>query len=61
MEHRRVYRIYRDLELNFRIKPRRRLHREKPESIFPYLLIPGEATHPFRDIVAPRFRETVAY
>ena len=25
------------------------------------LLIPGEAAHPFRDIVAPRFREIVAY
>jgi hypothetical protein len=25
------------------------------------MLIPGEAAHPFRDIVAPRFREIVAY
>jgi len=29
--HKRVYRIYRELELNLRIKPRRRLKREKPE------------------------------
>lgn len=29
----RVYRIYRELELNLRIKPRRRLKREKPEEL----------------------------
>ena len=29
--HKRVYRIYRDLELNLRIKPRSRLVREKPK------------------------------
>jgi len=28
--HKRVYRIYRDLELNLRIKPRKRLVWEKP-------------------------------
>ena len=31
--HKRVYRIYRELELNLRIKPRRRLYREKPEPL----------------------------
>lgn len=31
--HKRVYRIYRELELNLRIKPRRRLVREKPETL----------------------------
>ncbi|MFP3498915.1 IS3 family transposase, partial [Pseudomonas sp. SIMBA_059] len=31
--HKRVYRIYRELELNLRIKPRRRLKREKPEEL----------------------------
>ena len=31
--HKRVYRIYRELELNLRIKPRKRLIREKPESL----------------------------
>ena len=31
--HKRVYRIYRALELNLRIKPRKRLVREKPEPL----------------------------
>ena len=31
--HKRVYRIYRDLELNLRIKPRKRLVREKPDEL----------------------------
>ena len=31
--HKRVYRIYRLLELNLRIKPRKRLVREKPEAL----------------------------
>lgn len=31
--HKRVYRIYRELELNLRIKPRKRLEREKPERL----------------------------
>src|SRR5690606_7643959 len=35
--HKRVYRIYRELELNLRIKPRKRLVREKPEQ----LAVPG--------------------
>lgn len=29
--HKRVYRIYRELELNLRIKPRKRLKRDKPD------------------------------
>ena len=31
--HKRVYRIYRELELNLRIKPRRRLNRDRPEPL----------------------------
>ena len=31
--HKRIYRIYRELELNLRIKPRKRLIREKPEPL----------------------------
>jgi putative transposase len=31
--HKRIYRIYRELELNLRIKPRKRLVREKPETL----------------------------
>lgn len=31
--HKRVYRIYKELELNLRIKPKKRLIREKPESL----------------------------
>jgi putative transposase len=31
--HIRVYRIYRELELNLRIKPKKRLVREKPEPL----------------------------
>lgn len=34
--HKRVYRIYRELELNLRIKPRKRLVREKPQP-WPFL------------------------
>jgi len=33
--HKRVYRIYRELELNLRIKPRKRLVREKPQPLAP--------------------------
>ena len=31
--HKRVYRIYRECELNLRIKPRRRIKRDKPEAL----------------------------
>ena len=31
--HQRIYRIYRELELNLRIKPRKRLVRDKPEAL----------------------------
>jgi putative transposase len=32
-DHKRVYRIYRELELNLRIKPRKRIVREKSEPL----------------------------
>ena len=31
--HKRVYRIYRELELNLRIKPKKRIKRERPEQL----------------------------
>jgi len=31
--HKRVYRIYRELELNLRIKPRRRIQRDRPDPL----------------------------
>lgn len=31
--HKRVYRIYRELELNLRIKPKKRLKRERPDAL----------------------------
>ena len=31
--HKRIYRVYKELELNLRIKPRKRLNREKPEAL----------------------------
>ena len=39
--HKRVYRIYKELELNLRIRPRKRLRREKPDA----LAVPEEPNH----------------
>ena len=39
--HKRVYRIYRELELNMRIKPRKRLKRDKPDA----LTVPDRPNH----------------
>ena len=40
--HKRIYRIYRELELNLRIKPRKRLVRDKPDA----LVVPLSLTSP---------------
>ena len=37
--HKRVYRIYRELELNLRIKPKRRINYDKPNA----LIVPARA------------------
>jgi putative transposase len=37
--HKRVYRVYKEFELNLRIKPRKRLIREKPETLSVHLAI----------------------
>ncbi len=39
--HKRVYRIYRDLELNLRIKPKKRLVRDVPDK----LVVPEHINH----------------
>jgi len=39
--HKRVYRIYCELELNLRIRPKKRLKRDKPDT----LAVPGTANH----------------
>ena len=39
--HKRVYRIYCELELNLRIKPKKRLKRDKPDA----LAVPGVPNH----------------
>jgi putative transposase len=39
--HKRVYRIYRELELHFRIKPKKRLVRETPQP----LAVPASINH----------------
>lgn len=53
--HKRVYRIYCELELNLRIKPRKRLQREKPEP----LAVPKAPNHTW-SIAARQANETFA-
>ena len=56
--HKRVYRIYRDLELNLRIKPKRRLKRETPEE----LAVPTEPNTTWSmDFMAGRLEDTRAF
>lgn len=56
--HKRVYRIYRDLELNLRIKPRKRLKREKPEE----LAVPDQPNVMWSmDFMADRLEDTRAF
>lgn len=56
--HKRVYRIYRDLELNLRIKPKKRLKREKPEE----LAVPEQPNIMWSmDFMADRLDDTRAF
>jgi putative transposase len=56
--HKRVYRIYRDLELNLRIKPKKRLKREKPEE----LAVPDQPNVMWSmDFMADRLDDTRAF
>ena len=56
--HKRVYRIYRELELNMRIKPRKRLVREKPEE----LAVPDQPNAMWSmDFMADRLEDTRAF
>ena len=51
--HKRIYRIYRELELNLRIKPKKRLVREKPEP----LAVPESINQVWSmDFMRPAFR-----
>ena len=52
--HKRVYRFYRELELNLRIKPRKRLKREKPDE----LVVPEQPNEVCSmDFMADRLRD----
>ena len=56
--HKRVYRIYRELELNLRIKPRKRLKRETPEE----LAVPEAPNVTWSmDFMADRLEDTRAF
>ena len=56
--HKRVYRIYRELELNLRIKPRKRLTREVPEA----LAVPEAPNVSWSmDFMADRLEDTRAF
>lgn len=56
--HKRVYRIYRDLELNMRIKPRKRLTRERPQE----LVVPNEPNVMWSmDFMADRLEDARAF
>ena len=56
--HKRVYRIYRELELNLRIKPRKRLKREVPDA----LLVPEAPNVTWSmDFMADRLEDTRAF
>ena len=56
--HKRVYRIYRELEINMRIKPRKRLAREVPEA----LAVPAASNVSWSmDFMADRLEDTRAF
>ena len=47
--HKRVYRIYRELELNLRIKPKKRIKRDKPDGLDIPLLPDSNMVYGFPD------------
>ena len=56
--HKRVYRIYRELELNMRIKPKKRLKREKPDA----LAVPAQPNRVWSmDFMADRLEDMRAF
>ncbi len=54
--HKRVYRIYRELELNLRIKPRKRLKRDRPDA----LAVPEQTVESFKSGVELTLKQLVA-
>ncbi len=53
--HKRVYRIYRELELNLRIKPRKRIKRDKPEALSVLISYQSGLVYGFYERLAKRW------
>jgi len=57
--HKRVYRICRELDLNHRIKPRRRIKRDKPEALSVPMAINQTWSMGFMSIVPQQIKTTI--